>query len=142
VVCSDSASRISSIVSGIPGHLIEDVKISNVFVQHRGGGTPEMAALVPPELEAAYPEPGMFGPMPAHGLYVRHARNVEVTNFEVVALEPDVRPAFVFFDVHGADLTNLKMPQAVGDAPYIRLEDVSDFRLAASDHVPDAKLER
>ena len=47
IVCSNSASRISSIISGIPGHPIEDVKISNVYVQHQGGGTKETAAIQP-----------------------------------------------------------------------------------------------
>jgi polygalacturonase len=43
LACSNSASRISSIVSGIPGYAIEDVKLSNIHVQHRGGGTKETA---------------------------------------------------------------------------------------------------
>ncbi len=106
VVCSNSASRISSIISGIPGHVIEDVKLSNIYVQHRGGGDKETAALAPPEKEDAYPEPGMFGPMPAHGLYVRHAKNVSVTDFEVAAIEPDARPAFVLQDVDDFTLKN------------------------------------
>ena len=66
VVCSNSASRLGSIISGIPGHLIEDVKISNVQVLHQGGGTKEDAAYRPPEYEDMYPEPTMFvgGPRP------------------------------------------------------------------------------
>ncbi|MGH9648313.1 MAG: rhamnogalacturonidase, partial [Bryobacteraceae bacterium] len=75
VVCSNSASRISSIISGIPGHPIEDVKLSNIYVQHRGGGTRETAALQPPENEAAYPEPTMFGATPSQGCFIRHAKN-------------------------------------------------------------------
>jgi polygalacturonase len=60
VVCSNSASQLGSIISGIPGHLIEDVKISNVQVLHAGGGTKEDAAFEPPEYEDMYPEPTMF----------------------------------------------------------------------------------
>jgi hypothetical protein len=66
LVCSNSVSRLGSIISGIPGHLIEDVKISNVQVLHQGGGTKEDAAYQPPEYEETYPEPTMFvsGPRP------------------------------------------------------------------------------
>jgi len=66
LVCSNSASRLGSIISGIPGHLIEDVKISNVQILHQGGGTREDAAYQPPEYEDMYPEPTMFvgGPRP------------------------------------------------------------------------------
>jgi polygalacturonase len=117
LVCSDSASRISSIISGIPGHPIEDVKLNNIYVQHRGGGTKEMAALMPAEMEAAYPEPGMFGPMPAHGLFVRHAKNLEISNFDVHAVAEDARPTYV-------------------------LQDVDDFRIRDSRSVPDTTLER
>jgi hypothetical protein len=59
-------NRLGSVISGIPGHLIEDVKISNVQILQEGGGTKEDAAYQPPEYEDMYPEPGMFtgGPRP------------------------------------------------------------------------------
>ena len=60
LVCSNSVSRLGSIISGIPGYEIEDVKISNVQVLHQGGGTKEDAAYQPPEYEETYPEPTMF----------------------------------------------------------------------------------
>ena len=60
LVCSNSVSRLGSIISGIPGHLVEDVKISNIQILHQGGGTSEDAAFQPPEYEDMYPEPGMF----------------------------------------------------------------------------------
>jgi polygalacturonase len=141
LVCSNSASRLASIISGIPGHAIEDVKLSNILVQHRGGGTEEMAAVEPPELEDAYPEPGMFGPMPAHGLYVRHAKNIEISGFELTTLEADVRPAFVMQDVEGADLSDIRMPASVAGAPSFRLQDVDDFSVRDSDGTPDIRLD-
>ncbi len=60
IACSNSVSRLGSIISGIPGHVIEDVKISNIQVTHQGGGTKEDAAFEPPEYEETYPEPTMF----------------------------------------------------------------------------------
>jgi polygalacturonase len=60
IVCSGSVSGLGSVISGIPGHYIEDVKISNVQVLHQGGGTKEAAAFQPPEHEDYYPEPDMF----------------------------------------------------------------------------------
>ena len=53
-------ARLGSVISGIPGHQIEDVKISNVQILHQGGGTKEDAAYQPPEYEDLYPEPTMF----------------------------------------------------------------------------------
>jgi polygalacturonase len=60
LVCSNAVHGLGSVISGIPGHQIEDVKISNIQVLHQGGGTKEDAAYQPPEYEEMYPEPNMF----------------------------------------------------------------------------------
>jgi polygalacturonase len=67
IACSGSVSGLGSVISGIPGHCIEDVKISNVQVLHQGGGTTEAAAYQPPEYEDYYPEPDMFTMEPRPG---------------------------------------------------------------------------
>jgi polygalacturonase len=67
LVCSNSVASLGSVISGIPGHYIEDVKISNVQVLHQGGGTKEDAAYQPPEAEDIYPEPDMFTAPPRPG---------------------------------------------------------------------------
>ena len=92
-ITSSGASPLPSIISGVPGHPIEDIKISGVFLEQVGGGTPEMAALDPEERETAYPDPKMFGELPATGFFVRHARNIEMSNVEIAARTADARPA-------------------------------------------------
>ena len=51
VVVYNADSRYGSIISGIPGHPIEDLKLSNIRIHYQGGGTKEQAALAPPERE-------------------------------------------------------------------------------------------
>ncbi|HMJ61320.1 MAG TPA: glycoside hydrolase family 28 protein, partial [Bryobacteraceae bacterium] len=72
--------RYSSIISGIPGHDIEDVKLSNIRIVYKGGGTKEQAALSPAENETMYPEPRMFGVTPAYGFFIRHVKGIELDN--------------------------------------------------------------
>jgi len=139
IVCSNSASKIASIISGIPGHEIEDVKISDLYLQYKGGGTKEAAALQPPEKEAGYPEPGMFGPMPANGFYVRHVKNLDLTNVEIANLQEDERPTFVLEDVQGADFFRIKAP-VVKDAPTFVLRNVENFSLGRSKPVADTEI--
>ena len=67
-------SRYSSIISGIPGAIIEDVSLSNIHIYHQGGYTKADGQRTPPEQEKVYPEPWMFGTIPAKGFYIRHAR--------------------------------------------------------------------
>ena len=73
VVVHNAEPRYASIISGIPGHNIEDVKLSNIRIIYKGGGTLAQAAVSPPEKESNYPEPSMFGDIPAYGFFIRHA---------------------------------------------------------------------
>src|SRR5947209_15542359 len=66
-------SKYASIISGIPGHSIEDVRFNNIRIYYQGGGTKEQAALEPPEKEDTYPEPTMFGDRKSTRLNSSHA---------------------------------------------------------------------
>ena len=140
LVCSNADSGISSIVSGIPGYPIEDTQLNDIYIQHRGGGTAEDAAIQPAELENKYPEPTMFGGTGAHGFFFRHARNLAVNNVEISALEKDVRPAFVVQDVQGADFFRVRATY-MKDVPTFALRNVDDFSVSRSRHVADTQLE-
>jgi len=141
VVVYDADPCYSSIISGVPGHDIEDVKLSNVRIYCRGGGTQEDAALAPPERENAYPEPSMFGKMPAHGFFIRHAKGLQMDNVEVGFLKEDLRPAFVLDDVKGAEFNNVKA-QATAEVPTFVLKSVNDFATHHCKPVADMKLDR
>jgi polygalacturonase len=78
--CYNAPLKVSSVLSGIPGSPIEDVKLSNIYIETVGGGTADDARIQPPEFENKYPEPGMFGTMPSSGFFMRHMRNVEMSH--------------------------------------------------------------
>ena len=138
VTCSH-ASQLPSILSGIPGHPIEDLKIGDVYLQQVGGGDAAMAALDPPEKENAYPEPVMFGDLPATGFFVRHVKNLEMGNVEIAVEKPDMRPAFAMTDVDGADLFRVRTPRPSA-APVFSLQQVQNFRVFGCQFIPDRKL--
>jgi len=140
IVCSNSVSRLGSIVSGIPGHAIENVKISDVYVQHRGGGTAKDAAIEPRERETGYPEPDMFGTMPSHGFYLRHVKGIDLSHVEIETVEPDARPFAVLSDVENADFFRIRTPRVPG-APVFALKDVRNFSLAQSRPLADTVIE-
>ena len=50
VVVSDADSRYASIIAGVPGHPIEDVRLSNIRIVYRGGLTIEQVAEQPTAL--------------------------------------------------------------------------------------------
>ena len=139
VVVSNADSRQAAIISGIPDHFIEDIKCDNIYFQHRGGGTKETALISPPEIEHEYPDPNRFGPMPAHGFFIRHVKGVDMRDIEIKPLRDDLRPAFVLYDVDGADFAHLKLPRTA-DKSFV-LRNVRSFNLVQSRPIPDTYLD-
>ena len=54
-----------------------------------------------PEKPANYPDPTMYGPLPAYGLFMRHARDVTMRDVKFDAPKKETRPAMVTDDVEG-----------------------------------------
>ncbi len=134
IVSSNAVAEYPSIISGVPGSLIEDIKISDMYLHQLGGGTKEWAALEPPEKENAYPEATMFGTLPARGFFLRHARNLEFSNVEIASEKSDERPAFWIHDVQGIDLFRIT---AGKQTAAFSLRDVKMFRSFGSRDFPD-----
>jgi len=134
------AARIGSILAGIPGHSIEDVKLSDITIVHPGGGTKEDAQRQVPEKEKEYPEPNMFAVTPAHGFFIRHARGVEMNGVKIEHASEDLRPAFIVEDVEGADFTRIKV-QGTAGTPAFGLRNVKAFSVWRSKPVADTELE-
>jgi len=141
IVVSNCSSRQAAIITGIPGHYIEeDLKLSNIHVLHQGGGTTEDAKIEPPELENAYPEPNRFGPMPAHGFYIRHVKDIELRDVDIKYMKDDLRPAFFLDDVRAAYFARIKAAHAPDVSSFV-LRNVEDFRIRDSMPVPDTHLD-
>lgn len=139
IVSLNGSSNICSMIAGIPQHLIEDVKISNVLIQHPGGGTKQDAAIHLEEKEKAYPEPTMFGTTPAHGLLIRHAKGIEVSDFKVVTQAPVARPCIMVDDAAQVDFFRIKTDHEA-DTPVFVLDNVKDFSAAKCDSIPDTQI--
>lgn len=138
IVSSNSSAELGAgIISGVPGFEIEDLRLSNIYVEHHGGGTAAWAALDPPENEAKYPDPNMFGPMPSCGFFIRHVRRIEFDRIEVATAQPDARPCFVLNHVEEAEFTNIKAPKG---HPVYALADVSGFTTFRTRGLPDTSI--
>jgi polygalacturonase len=141
VVAYNADPRYASIISGIPGHQIEDVRLSNIRIFYEGGGTAAMASLTPPEKETNYPEPSMFGDIPAYGFFIRHVKNIELNNVEVSYLQEDARPAFLLNDVDRASFFQVTAPVAKS-AHVFSLLNVSEFSAYQCRGVADTRIEK
>jgi len=139
VVVSVANPRQAAIVTGIPGHNIEEVRFSNIQLVVPGTGTREESAIQPPELENHYPEPDDFGPMPAYGFFLRHVKGIELRDVAIRCVQRDARPAFVLNDVDGAEFAAIKIQR--GSSLTWELSSVKDFGISQSRPFPDTYLD-
>ena len=92
------SAEYASSITGLAGQPVERVCLQGVSLEAEGGLESIPAGAVP-ELAAAYPSGKAFGPLPAYGFYVRHARDVVFDQVRVRARMPDARPVIVVDDV-------------------------------------------
>jgi polygalacturonase len=141
VVVYNAHQHHGVVISGIPGHDIEDIKISNVKITYRGGGTKEQGWREVPEQEKEYPEPHMFGVIPAYGFFIRHVKNIVIENVNVGVMTEDQRPAFILDHVKEAELHLLQAQITKGD-PSIVLKNTDQVSIYRSFNLKDRKLDK
>jgi len=116
-------------VAGLPGHDVADVELVDIRIETQGGGTSEMATRAVPEMPAAYPEPMLFGELPAWGFYARHARGLRVRDVTLSAAQPDARPAVWLEDVREGDFRGVTAHGGVAPKDW-ELKGCADVRRA------------
>ncbi len=136
LVCHNAPARFGSIFTGIPNSSIEDVKLSDIYIEPAGGITSAVPDL--PEAENQYPDPNRFGQTPSYGFYLRHLRHLEMSHVELAPMLPDSRPAFSLVEVDRADFFAITAPRAGGNV--FSLNNVTDLRIGWSRAAEDITL--
>lgn len=95
-------------IAGLEGAPIEDVALTDIRLVYAGGGEAAWAERRPDDMAKAYPEPSMFGPTPAHGLWARHVDGLVLDNVRIETLRPDPRPPILLQSTRRVALDGLK----------------------------------
>ncbi len=104
------------IITGLPGHPIEDITFSDIRATFAGGGTATDAAnvleeLTPENLKGRWPESSRFDrAVPAYGLYARHVKGLSLRNVQFSTTAPDERPPVMLVDVTDTKLSDSPEP--------------------------------
>jgi hypothetical protein len=124
-ITAKSSNLVGILITGIPGHSIENLTLSHIELNLPGGGSWEEGQERLEEKESAYPEVSMFGNrIPTSGVYARHVRGLNIDHLTLNLASPDMRPALLCLDgqdVHFSNWTTNGNLQA--DIP-VRLESV------------------
>jgi len=131
--------KFCSMIMGIPGHPIEDVKLNNILIRIKGGAPKEQALKVVGEHEKSYPDPQEFGDMPAYGFYIRHVKNIELSHVEMKLENDDFRPAIMVDDVSDASFNYVKADK-VGSIPTLYLRNARDVKISNCKPLKDMQI--
>ncbi len=163
VTAQDADARYACVLlTGLPGHAIENVTLNNITIVARGGLSPAVVAEQPaglvnpfflrgqpgatgpreplavPERENGYPEPSMFGLLPGSVVYARHVLGLKVNYFTVSFTQPDTRPLVVLDDAASVKFDHFQAPRPASGAAFV-LRSVRDFKVNRSPGVPDTR---
>ena len=100
----------SSSITGIPGHYVENLSLSNVQFYNIGGlkqGEYIADVTKVKEDEKGYPQPTVWKELPSSGLFIRHAKNIQVRGLMLSSEQPDPRTPVIAVDVEGLQIQSI-----------------------------------
>jgi len=96
------------IVTGIPGHSIENVIFENLNVIFPGNELSfERSFYNVPEQENEYPEFPMFHPLPSWAFFLRHVKGLTLKDTSLNTVKADSRPVIFTDDVKDLKVSNI-----------------------------------
>jgi polygalacturonase len=131
-VTAVNTGSIGCSITGVPGGIVENIRLENISITAKGGGTPTDAVKVIPESEMEYPESTGWGTLPAYGFMLRHVKNISLTNVTVRCRTADSRPAVIADDVDGLTLDRFTANAAGKTASLLNLNDVKNTSVISS----------
>lgn len=109
-VVAYNTGNYSSSITGIPGHYVENLSLSNVQFHNLGGLKPgdyNSDVTKVKEDEKGYPQPTVWKELPSAGLFIRHAKNIQVRGLLLGSEKPDPRTPVVAVDVDGLQIQSI-----------------------------------
>jgi polygalacturonase len=113
-IIADGIGNSAIEITGMEGQPIENLRLQNISLHFKGGGTAAQATQAFAELGTGYPEPR--GVTPSYGVFARHVKGLELANVKVSFEKEDLRPAMMATDVDGLQIDQFRAQLASGVA--------------------------
>ncbi|WP_225979823.1 FAD-dependent oxidoreductase [Pseudobacter ginsenosidimutans] len=131
VVAYNTGNYCSSI-TGIPGHFVENLSLSNIQFLHRGGlqagaYIDDMSKVV--EDEQGYPQPTVWKELPSSGLFIRHAKNIQVNGLMLNAAAADPRTPVMAQDVDGLQIQGVNLTKNFTAPVFFKGDKVNNVKI-------------
>lgn len=116
-----------SSITGIPGHVVEDVTLQDIEIVYAGGATHTNNDIAPmeaeqriPEASAEYPEFSMFGELPAWGIFSRHVKGLKLLDVRLRSTLDDHRMPMLLLNTEDLTMKGLRI-----DRRYVTRQDLT-----------------
>lgn len=115
-VVADDVEELCAIqLYGLPEQPLEGIRLQNIRIHSRGGGTREDAKKIPPELGTNGPEASRWR-LSNYGIFARHVRDLQLEDVTFTLQKEDLRPAAMFTNINGLQIDGFSAP-ARADIP-------------------------
>jgi hypothetical protein len=103
-----SGAKLPSVIAGLDGAPVSGVRLDGISISIAVAKTgPESLEAIPGKPKD-YPDPTMFGALPAHGLFCRHAKDILMRDVHFDCPADEKRPALVATDAERVHLVNFE----------------------------------
>lgn len=126
-----NTGNFSSSITGVPGAKVENISLANIRIVNQGGvkaGEYIEEYSKVKEDEKGYPQPTVWRNLPSYGFFIRHAKNVSLSNVMLGSLKPDPRAPVIAVDVDGLYIHDLRL-DAPNDNIQFLLKGVKDYKI-------------
>lgn len=101
-------SKLPSVIAGLPDAPVVGVSIQGIQVTLAEMVKGPSSINDIPEHPGSYPEPIMFGPLPSHGIFLRHVSDVSIRQFTVEGAKDEKLPVIAADDVVDLKLASIE----------------------------------
>ena len=120
------SSNYGCIIAGLKDIPVENILMSNVNLAFEGGGKAQDSFRKIPEQEQSYPNGKIFGVLPAYGFYIRHARNITLSDLHMRLTSEEERPALFCDNITMLSISGLMAGASLNSPQQIRLINTED----------------
>jgi hypothetical protein len=104
-----NTGNFCSSITAIPGSYVENISLSNIIFRNKGGlktgqYLPDLSKVI--EDEKGYPHPLVWGNLPSSGLFIRHAKNININGISFASENEEPRIPIIASDVDGLIIEN------------------------------------
>jgi hypothetical protein len=131
-------AKLPSVIVGLPNAPVGGISIAQFSVTMASSGDSHRGLNEIPEKPSAYPEPTMFGSLPACGLFLRHVTDLQLGDFEISSVAEETRSIVIADDVRGLRLAGFR-DYGGGQRTFLWLRNVRDSNIKFADAaaIPD-----